>query len=290
MGANSSLCAGAYKLPSSPPQPSGGKPHRGNRQERRKPAVRLGRLQRLVLLYASKCQKFTASDIVVAYSLKLRYAHANKRVHDAIQKLVKRGFLRKIDRGIYERVVDVSPDVLRVDEIESSMGGVMGGVKENLSPRALVAKPALFTRSTLFARSTLIARSERGERRGGRPRRTLRIHVMGVEGYLELYEGLLLVKPFVELALRSLERYLIGLGVPKHFIKKLKRGCRRLYDPIRVVVGGHGKYSCKSEPLIDVCGGFVYEVGVDVVNGLELPQLFMKVYRDAIAYDAPLAS
>jgi len=101
-------------------------PLHGSLQKRRKPAVRLGRLQRLGLLYASKCQKFTASAIVVAYSLKLRYAHANKRVHDAIQKLVKRGFLRKIDRGIYERVVDVSPDMLRVDEIESSMGEVMG--------------------------------------------------------------------------------------------------------------------------------------------------------------------
>jgi len=221
---------------------------------------------------------------VVAYSLKLRYAHANKRVHDAIQKLVKRGFLRKIDRGIYERVVDVSPDMLRVDEIESSMGEVMGGVKENLSPRALVARPSL------FARSTLIARPERGERRGGRPRRALRIHAMGVEGYLELYEGLLLVKPFVELALRSLERYLISFGVPKHFIKKLKKEYRRLYDPLRVVIGGHGKYNCKSEPLIDVCGGFVYEVGVDVVNGIELPKIFLKVYTDAITYDLPSPS
>ncbi|GEM_PF-6670074 len=122
MGANSSLCAGAYK-------PS---PHHGNRQKQRKPAVRLGRLQRLVLLYASKCKRFTASDVVTAYSLKLRCAHANKRVHDAIQKLVKRGFLRKVDRGVYELVVDVSPDMLKVEDVESSMGEV----KENLPPRS----------------------------------------------------------------------------------------------------------------------------------------------------------
>ena len=275
MGANSSLRTGAYKPPSkppsSPPQPSGGKPLHRNRQKRRKPVARLGRLQRLVLRYACKvARSFTPSDIVEKCSLKRRYAYPNKRVYDAIQKLVKKGFLRKIGRGKYELVKDVSPDMLKVEDVESSMGEVMGEVKENLSPRALIAR-------------------SRSKRRGS-GRRTLRIHVMGIEGYLELYESLLLVKPFVDLALRSLERYLISLGVSKYLIRKLKKEYKRLYDPLRIVVGGHGKYCCKSELLTDVCGGFVYEVGVDIVNSFELPKLYMKVYTDTITYDVPLIS
>jgi|GEM_PF-6413248 len=95
---------------------------------------------------------------------------------------------------------------------------------------------------------------------------------MGVEGYLELYEGLLLIKPFVDLALRGLERYLIGLGVSKHFIRRLKREYRRLYDPQGVVIGGHVKYNCKSELLTDVCGGLRLRGGRRHRQRLRAPQ------------------
>jgi len=255
----------------------------GSLQEARKlavvrPAVRLGELERLVLLYASTVAwSFTPSDIVAEYSLKRHYAHANKRVYDAIQRLVKRGFLRKIGRGVYELADDVPPDLLKKAEGMESMKNSMRRAhaspredKENLSPRALVAWPS-------------------SRPRGG-ARRTVRIHMRGVEGYLELYERLLMVSYFIDIAIKRLESYLVKrLKVSKRRIKELRRH-RYLYIDSMVVIGAHGKYKCKSKPLISACRGFAYEWGVDIVTDFELPKVFVKVYTDAIAYECSTAA
>lgn len=90
-----------------------------------------------MLCYAStKAWYFTASDVVVYYHLKQCNGNANKRVHDAIQRLVKRGFLKKIDRGVYELAVDISPDLLKCEEnsMVKCKESSMVEVKENLSP------------------------------------------------------------------------------------------------------------------------------------------------------------
>jgi hypothetical protein len=193
--------------------------------------------------------RFTISDIVVAYNLKQLYPNtANKRVYDSIQRLIKRGYIRKIDRGIYELAIDISPDLLGVD-------------KENLG-----GTPVFLYRESKPSSS--------------RRNNVLRIHFRGVSGYLELYRKLQLLRCYLDIAARRLEDYLIKLGVSKCQIKKLRRYRYSCYD-FGVIVGGHGKYKCRSKPLIPVAGGFFYEVGIDIfASGLD--KMFAKVYTDVL--------
>jgi len=58
----------------------------------------------------------------------------------------------------------------------------------------------------------------------------------------------------MNIAIRILEAYLISLGVPKYLIRGLRR-LRYLCTYSQAIIGGHGKYKCKSKPLIPVRGG-----------------------------------
>jgi len=224
---------------------------------------KLGELERAVLLYASTvARRFSPSDIVVAYNLKQYNGNANRRVYDSIQRLVKRGYLRKVDRGTYELAVDISPDLLKKTQGAEP--------KENLG---YPTTPITDISYTPTSRSKSPSREYR----------TVRIHLRGVSGYLELYQRLQLARCFLDIAVRRLEDYLVRLGVSKYQIKKLRRYRYMCVDSL-VVVGGHGKYKCKSKPLVPVAGGYFYEVGVDIVSGIGLPKFFMKVYTDTFTY------
>ena len=99
-----------------------------------------------------------------------------------------------------------------------------------------------------------------------------------------------MITPFMNVALKSLEAYLIDLSVSKSFIRRLKREYRELCSGhLTVVVGGHGKYKCRSELLIPVRGGFAYEVGVDVVTDFDLPKIFVNIYTGTFDYHLPVA-
>lgn len=224
----------------------------GNQATRKTLLVNVGRLERLVLLYASTVRRFTISDIVVAYNLKQLYpSTASRRVYDSVNRLVKRGYIKKVDRGIYELAIDISPDLLGVED------------KENLG-----GTPAVLFREYKPSSSK-------------RNCNVLRIHFRGVNGYLELYRKLLVVRCYMDIAVRRLEEYLIGLGVSKYEIRRLRRYKYSCYD-LGVVVGAHGKYKCRSKPLVSVAGGFFYEVGIDIfTSGLD--KLFAKVYTDVLA-------
>ena len=230
-------------------------------QNPRKVAVsKLGELERAVLLYASTvARRFSPSDIVVAYNLKQYNGNANRRVYDSIQRLVKRGYLRKVDRGIYELAVDISPDLLKTRTQGAEPKENQGG-----------ATPTIGIPTS-------------GSRSHSREYRTIRIHFRGLSGYLELYQRLQLVRCFLDITARRLEDYLVKLGVSKYQIRRLRRYRYMCMDSL-VVIGGHGKYKCKSKPLVPVAGGFVYELGVDIVSDTGLPKLFMKVYTDTLSY------
>lgn len=215
----------------------------------------MGELERLVLLYASTvASRFTISDIVVAYNLKQYYPNgtANRRVYDSIQRLVRRGFIRKVDRGIYELAVDVSPDLLKDSDLRAEP-------KENLG-----------TPTTLY----------RENKPSSYKRNVLRIHFRGVGGYLELYRNLQLLRCYIDIAVRRLEEYLIKLGVSKYQIKKLRR-LRYMCVAEGVVIGAHGRYKCRSKPLVPASGGFFYELGVDIFTS-GLGKVFAKIYTDTL--------
>lgn len=221
-------------------------------QKTRKTLAKVGGLERLVLLYASTVRRFTISDIVVAYNLKYFYPNgtANRRVYDSVNRLVKRGYIRKIDRGIYELAIDISPDLLE-DLLED---------KENLGD----IPTFLYRESKPYSSK----------------RNVLRIHFRGVNGYLELYKKLLVVRCYMDIAVRRLEEYLIGLGVSKYEIRRLRR-YRYMCVEEGVVIGAHGRYRCRSKPLVPASGGFFYEVGIDIfTSGLD--KLFAKIYTDVL--------
>jgi hypothetical protein len=201
-------------------------------------------------------RRFTISDIVVTYNLKQFYnGTANRRVYDSVQRLIRRGYIRKIDRGIYELSVDISPDLLK-----DSLGVE---VKENLG-----GAPAF-----LLNRESKPSSSRRNN--------VLRIHFRGVSGYLELYKKLQLLRCFIDMASRRLESYLIGLGVSKYEIRRLRR-YRYMCVADGVVIGGHGGYKCRSKPLVPASGGFFYELGIDIYVAGGLDKMFAKVYTDVL--------
>jgi hypothetical protein len=224
-----------------------------NRNPRKAP-VRLGELERLVLLYATVARRFSISDIVVAYNLKHYYPNgtANRRVYDSVQRLVRRGYIRKIDRGIYELAVDISPDLLKDSDLRAEP-------KENLG-----GTPTLYRES----------------KPSSTKRNVLRIHFRGVNGYLELYRNLQLLRCYLDIAVRRLEEYLIKLGVSKYQLRRLRK-YRYMCVEEGVVVGAHGKYKCRSKPLVPVAGGFFYEVGVDIFTS-GLGKVFAKIYTDTL--------
>jgi len=167
--------------------------------------------------------------------------------------LVRRGFIRKVDRGIYELAVDISPDLLKDSEL-----GVEP--KENLGG----------TPTTLY----------RENKPSSTKRNVLRIHFRGVSGYLELYRNLQLLRCYLDIAVRRLEQYLIGLGVSKYQIRRLRK-YRYMCTEEGIVIGAHGKYKCRSKPLVPLAGGFFYEVGIDIFTS-GLGKVFAKIYTDTL--------
>jgi hypothetical protein len=211
---------------------------------------RLGGLQKLVLLYAAtQAQRFTVSDVVVHYGLRRWYGRdASKRVFDAVQRLVRRGYLRKIDRGWYELAVDLTPKDL--DPYEE--------VLTEIYPRTSGASGGGYN--------------------------VLRIHLRGVDSYSELLRVMYGVRCYLDVATRAVEKYLVErLGVSKYQLRRLRRLGRGCYATVEyVVVGAHGKYKCKSRPLAPATGGHFHELGVDIYVSQELGKVFAKVYTDRL--------
>jgi hypothetical protein len=213
-------------------------------QNPRKKLVRIGYLERLVLIYSSKHSRtFMASDIVVMYGLKNLNGNANRRVHDAIKRLLRRGLLKKVDRGIYQLILDITPDLL-------------GEPKENLPPCRSPPANSL---------------------------NTVRLHALGVGGYWDLYYDLLIVYHFSWMAIKGVELHLRRLGVSEKAIREFGRSVFS-YVPCRIVVGGHGRYKCRSRHLLPFFMGFSYEHGVDIVVDTPLPKMFVKIYTDSLDY------
>jgi hypothetical protein len=80
------------------------------------------------------------------------------------------------------------------------------------------------------------------------------------------------------------ERYLVErLGVSKYQLRRLRRLGRGCHAAVKyVVVGAHGRYRCKSKPLVPAAGGHFYELGADIYVSRELGKVFAKVYTDRL--------
>ena len=227
-------------------------------------ARKAGALEQLVLSYAvTVSEVFSPSDIVVYYNLKDTYGDdARKRVHDAVTRLVKRGYLTKEARGLYRLAVDLAPKTIAKLKQKTREPNT-GEDKDILS-----GAPAFrSSRSGVFL---------------------LRFHVRpGDDGLEAFYARLLVVRFVVDYSVRVVEGYLSRV-----FSRSWVRGVRsRVLRSVRVfgsVVGCHGRYGRRSAGLLPLHYGFkgldmrqsafVYELGLDLVAEVPVDRLFAKVY------------
>ena len=215
--------------------------------------TRLGEVQRVVLEFAKHHMLIEAAQVRV-WAKKIGKDISLKRIHDAIQRLVARGIVEKVSRGVYrlsesgKKLLSMLANVLRAKETDSVLGGVHGGS---------------------------------GGGGGGEGVEFSRFRVHAVGGSFEDFvRRLYVVKKVVECALLFAKSY---LGKSRFY--RIVRGV-----DVRCVdffVGAHGFSSLggSGRPLVSLdvfesLGLKPREVGIDVfaaVGGVD--KVFVKVYR-----------
>lgn len=206
----------------------------------------IGDLQTLVLTYASQYPTFSASDVVIAFNLKLRYgANANKRVHDAITRLVRRGLLDRVAWGLYRLKVELPLVPARKSWVPVGGSGFSG-----------------------FGFG------------GGVCSGVLRVHVRGSDFPTVFGRALL-----ASLACAGFVRVLewVGCGVyGRGFVRRLRRWFLRRFSVWGVVAGCHGRFGERGfeglRPLRYLGWRYFNEVGVDFFGDFPAKGMYVKIY------------
>jgi GTP1/Obg family GTP-binding protein len=224
-----------------------------------------------VLEYAIKCaERFTPSDVVVYARKEYGLESDNRRVHDALQRLLKRGpLIKKIDPGWYELV----NRNLTLKDLET----VCSRAKQRLLARAKQAE---------------------GKEDVWKPRKrvidpVVRFHFSsGSAGsVVDLHSKLAFIHAASGEALKCVERKYRGV-LSAYLIRKNRRVARELAGRVvDCVVGAHSRYGGgrgkELKPLIVLEGRRFREIGVDLVLGVtEAPKLYAKIYTDENPYKA----
>jgi len=201
---------------------------------------KLGDNEKLILRYCVLVsRRFTISDIVTYYK-KLSIALSNRRIWDSVQRLISKGFIKKLYRGIYELVKDIDMSLL------SSVSD-----KENLYSSGVVG----------------------GGGRGSRGRSgVVRVHGNGgnvLDFYKRVYFGYVLLGC---VSRRLYNTLLSSFGFSRSFLNRVKREVSRLSRDVCFVdgvVGCHGRYGYRKRfsglKPVSLCNEFhSYEYGVDM--------------------------
>jgi len=222
-----------------------------------------------VLEYAIRCaERFTPSDIVVYARKKYGLEIDNRRVYDAIQRLLKRGLLVKIDPGWYKLVdrnltlKDLEMVCYRAKQRLLARAKQAGGKESEWGPCERVDNPVV--RLHLFSRS---ARS------------------LG-----DLHYCLAVVHYASGRALKCVEAEMRRRGYSVHVIRSIRRRARELADRVRGCrVGAHPLRGCRRRELVPLTifeGVKAHrELGVDLILDAEsAPKVSGKVYIDKSPY------
>jgi hypothetical protein len=223
-------------------------------------AGNFGTLQRLVLYYAiSVAETFTPNDIVVYFNLDKRY---QRRVHDAIQRLVRRGILRKIRRGLYQ----LDPKI----EISTKDLEKLTDLKENK-----------FEKSSLYGKGLL-------------SHGVVRVHSIGVSGVVDLFFQVVFVRGVLSVVEEFLFRRLRSAGFSRRFLSRVEADARRLAVDVMkrgvFILGAHGRYGGgRQKALLPISSAErvgMREVGVDIVlpEDVRLPKMHLKYYTAPSPY------
>jgi len=218
-----------------------GNKHGYNKCARKVPGASVfGSNERLVLSYAIMSRRFTVSDVVV-YFRSLGRVLSNRRIWDSVQRLVRRGFLRKVARGLYELAKDIDVSVLGLADKENLCHCVGCGWGFSSSSRV-----------------------------GGG---VVRVHGNG-RGVVDYFRRVYFAFKLLGCVVRRLEATLRGLGLSRSYIRRVKSEISSVVDVICYadgVVGCHGRYGAGRrfsglKPL-SLCVGHYYEYGVDIDVG-----------------------
>jgi len=221
----------------------------------------LGTLQKLILYYSlSVAETFTPGDIVAYYNLSKNY---HRRVHDAIQRLVRRGILRKIRRGWYQ----LDPKI----EISTKDLEKLTDPKENE-----------FEGSSLCGKGFL-------------SRGVVRVHGVGVSGVADVFFQVVFVRGVLGGVEEFLRRRLRSVGFSRRFLSRVEADARRLAVDVMkrgvFILGAHGKYGGgRQKALLSISSVErvgMREVGVDIVlpEDLRLPKIHLKSYTAPSPYE-----
>jgi hypothetical protein len=231
----------------------------------RKLPLRIGPLQLLILIYATQAAPgFTPSDIVVWAEKHHGIALDNKRVHDAIKRLVERGILRPVEengeriRGLYILAKDIS---LPIETISNALEAIS----------YIYAVPRKTTRIC----------------DGGC---AVRVHSV-VRDVYEFVRSVAYSYAVLHFVWGRIWSDLSALGLSKSFVRSVWREARSFVASLNAssaVIGCHGRYGRGGESKFDslaplyMCNdGHYYEIGFDI----PVPRAFdfsLRVYVEKV--------
>ena len=224
-------------------------------QETRKQIARFGEIQRYILAFACEHYLIEAAQVRVWVKQRFNVDLDLRRIHDALQRLLRNNIVRKVSRGVY-MLTDLGRQVLaavkdRLDSLKRSIGKKLRADKE--SDAHGVPDGVGFAR--------------------------FRVHVYGND-VENLVKQLVAVKKVVECSLRYL-RQLVGRS---RFYRVSRSVVVECLDYFVGVHGFSGFGSGSGRPLIGFDKVFSLglkprEVGVDVFAVSSVGKVFVKVYR-----------
>jgi hypothetical protein len=262
---------------------------------------KLGNLQKAVLLIIKRTfnnSEFTISDVRVTLREEYNINVDRRNLWHVFQRLVRRGIIKKVMRGLYRLVKDIDESVLKFRELNDNLyrdgyrdgcyGVVRGGCCGVYEGRYLGGCQGVYQ-----VRFNDLYRGVCGGGFGG----VVRVHGFGgFGGGLDGFLGFVVrvgfwydVLGFYYMGLLDMLRSYYGL--PKYFIRRFKRWVSSLASKVvtgETVVGGHGFYGKKVRgykkfnnivPLACLDGGHVYELGVDTYIPKEVAEELIKALR-----------
>jgi len=287
-------------------------------QKTRKPAVlaRLGRLERLTLSCIQELgleYQFRIADVVTCLErrgLPNPGNYLNKRVFDAVNRLVDRGIVVKVGRGIYALRRDLARlSVSGFSLVKKSVREYMVGV-ENFANTFVrnyvgevvgkVVEDTVFSPSedkeNLWGRAGVLGGGLTKVQYGG-GFGVVRVHVVSPGDWVGYYVSVSFVSrvlSFVSSYVREKLASLYGVS----FVRGLDSYVDGLFSAVgsgaRVVGGCHGRYNGSPggfSPLSSDCGVHNYEYGVDLVIPASLARVLDGVVSHVKVYvKGPLPS
>ena len=218
-----------------------------SQQSARKQLVRLGENERLILEFSKYHYMIQAAQVRVWLQQNYGIELDLRRIHDSLQRLLRKGIVEKVARGVY-----------RLTEFGKSILGFVKTRKE--------------TECTSVDGDANVSSSNVEKRV-----RVTRVHIYNRKGSVEEFvRQLIYVKKVIDCTIKYV-RGLIGSAKFRRIARSVEVSC------IDFRIGGHGVYGLKHRPLISLdrllsLGLKPRELGVDVKVITSLDRLFSKVY------------